>query len=114
MNACYAGGILYIIFGLIPVTLGLAGRILTPDSLERAILPALAHSFLEPIPSVIFTVVLASAVLSTIDSAILSPASVLSQNVLGYVEPRLLLSSDVDADRGRDRDDCEPRLRLCR
>ncbi len=85
VNACYAGGILYIIFGLIPVSLGLAGRILAPDSLERAILPALAHSFLEPIPSVIFTVVLASAVLSTIDSAILSPASVLSQNVLGYV-----------------------------
>ena len=85
VNACYAGGILYIIFGLIPVTLGLAGRILTPDSLEHAILPALARSFLEPIPTVIFTVVLASAVLSTIDSAILSPASVLSQNVLEYV-----------------------------
>ena len=83
--ACCAGGALYIAFGLIPVTLGLAGRLLFPEDLERAVLPAMAHAFLAPVPAVIFTVVLASAVLSTIDSAILSPASVLSQNVLGYV-----------------------------
>ena len=82
VKACIASGTLYIVFGLIPVSLGLASRILFPEDLERAVLPALAHAFLQPVPAVIFTVVLASAVLSTIDSAILSPASVLSQNVL--------------------------------
>lgn len=84
-KACLLAGVLYISFGLIPVTLGLAGRLVFPASLERAILPAIAQAFLEPIPAVVFSVVLVSAVLSTIDSAILSPASVLSQNVLEYV-----------------------------
>lgn len=85
VKACVGAGVLYVSFGLIPVTLGLAGRILFSDSLERAILPAMAQAFLDPVPAIVFSVVLVSAVLSTIDSAILSPASVLSQNVLEYV-----------------------------
>ncbi|HXV64329.1 MAG TPA: sodium:solute symporter family protein [Vicinamibacteria bacterium] len=83
-SACVLAGALYITFGLIPVTLGLVGRLLFPEDLERAVLPALAHGFLSPGPAIVFTVMLASAVLSTIDSAILSPASVLSQNVFHY------------------------------
>ncbi len=80
-RACYVAGFAYLSFGFLPILLGLAARILVPQDLDRAILPALASLFLSPVTLVIFTVALISAVLSTIDSAILSPASVLSQNV---------------------------------
>jgi Na+/proline symporter len=85
-RACVLAGLSYLSFGMFPIALGLAGRLLVPDSLDRAVLPALMQVFLSPLPAIVFTVALVSAVLSTIDSAILSPASVLSQNVL----PRLL------------------------
>lgn len=94
-RACCLGGAMYVLFGLVPVGLGLAARITFPEDVEQAVLPALAHGFLAPVPAVVFTVVLASAVLSTIDSAILSPASVLSQNLLehvnrGFLKPLVL------------------------
>lgn len=85
-NACLIAGVTYVAFGAIPVLLGLAAGILLPESHGQAIVPALAHSFLNPALAVVFTVALASAVMSTIDSAILSPSSVLAQNVL----PRLV------------------------
>lgn len=84
-RACLLAGCAYIGFGLIPVTLGLVARLVVPDSVERAVLPALAQLFLSPVGAVIFTVTVISAVLSTIDSAILSPASVLAQNVFERV-----------------------------
>lgn len=89
-RACLLSGGLYIVFGLVPVIMGLAGNILFPDSLETAVLPALAHSFTHPVVAVTFTVMLASAVLSSIDSGILAPAAVLSENLLkDWVKDRL-------------------------
>ncbi len=79
--ACLLAGGAYLTLGLVPVGLGLASRLLVPAEIERSILPALAHLFLSPWAAVVFTLAVVSAVLSTIDSAILSPASVLSQNV---------------------------------
>jgi len=80
-RACFVAGFAYIGFGSIPILLGLAAPILLPGDLDRAILPALASLFLSPATLIVFSVALISAVLSTIDSAILSPASVLAQNV---------------------------------
>ena len=82
-RACWVAGLAYISFGLIPVMLGLAARLILPETVTQAVVPAIAKAALHPGISVVFTVTLASAVLSTIDSAILSPASVLAQNVLG-------------------------------
>ena len=79
--ACLIAGVAYLVFGMIPLLLALAGNLLFPADVESAILPALAHAFLSPPVAVIFVVALLSAILSTIDSAILSPASVLAQNV---------------------------------
>ncbi len=81
-NACLVAGGLYLSFGLLPVLLGLSGRLLVPDTVEQSILPAMAGLFLAPVPAVIFVLALVSAVLSTLDSAILSPSGVLAQNVL--------------------------------
>jgi Na+/proline symporter len=81
-RACHLAGAVYLTFGCVPIFLALASRILLPEAAERSILPTLAGLFLTPTMAVIFTLALLSAVLSTIDSALLSPASVLAQNVL--------------------------------
>jgi Na+/proline symporter len=81
-SACYLAGVLYLSLGLAPILLGLVAKSLFPEDFKRAVLPALAHLFLNPISLVIFLVALLSAVLSTIDSAILAPAVVLAQNVV--------------------------------
>ncbi len=81
-RACFIAGVLYIVFGAIPVMLGLSANLLLPGDAQVRILPALAGVFLSPMLAVVFIVALVSAVLSTIDSAILAPASVLSQNVM--------------------------------
>lgn len=83
-RACYLAGGIYLVFGAIPLGLGLAASLLTPFT-EKAILPTLASAFLNPAVAVVFTVALLSAVLSTIDSAIIAPASVLAQNVFTKV-----------------------------
>jgi Na+/proline symporter len=80
-QACYVSGVAYVVFGAIPVTMGLAAGVLFHEDAEVRILPALASIFLSPALAVVFIVALVSAVLSTIDSAILAPASVLSQNI---------------------------------
>jgi Na+/proline symporter len=84
-RACLVSGVVYLFFGTIPLVLALGANLLFPDTVETKVLPTLAHAFLHPAVAVIFVVALLSAILSTIDSAILSPASVLAQNVF----PRL-------------------------
>jgi len=88
-------GIAYLVFGAIPLVIALAGNLLFPEEVESKILPAMAHAFLHPVVAVIFVVALLSAILSTIDSAILSPASVLAQNVF----PRFGFSDTLSSNR---------------
>lgn len=83
-NACLIAGVLYLLFGAIPLALALSGRLLFPGDAETAILPTLAHAFLSPALAVTFVVSLLAAILSTIDSALLSPASVLARNVVAW------------------------------
>lgn len=80
-KACWLAGSAYLIFGMIPVMLGLASRLALPEGLQQAILPALAQTFLTPLMATVFLITLTSAILSTIDSALLAPASVLSRNI---------------------------------
>ena len=94
-RACFLAGGMYLLFGAIPLLLAMSGNILFPQYAQRNILPALAHAFLHPIVAVIFVVALMSAILSTIDSAILSPASILAQNVF----PRLVNSQPLNSNR---------------
>jgi Na+/proline symporter len=86
-KACWISGVTYLAFGSIPVLLGLASRLILPDSVTAAIVPGMAMALLHPGTSLFFTLALASAVLSTLDSAILAPASVLSHNVLAKLLP---------------------------
>jgi SSS family solute:Na+ symporter len=95
-NACIAAGCAYLLVGAIPLFLGLASNLLLPEDAERSILPSLAGLFLQPWMAVFFVVTVMSAVLSTIDSAILAPAAVLSQNLLPRVIPSRHASLRLD------------------
>lgn len=85
-TACLLAGVAYLVFGAVPVLLGLASRILDPAG-ETAIVASLARTFLSPPMAAVFCLALVSAVLSTIDSAILSPSTVIAQNLLRHIMP---------------------------
>jgi SSS family solute:Na+ symporter len=82
-KSCIAAGLLYIIFGTLPVLLGLSGTLLLDPSLAQGVIPALAEQLLSPTIAVIFALTLTAAVTSSVDSGLLAPASVLARNVLG-------------------------------
>ncbi|MEZ4443529.1 MAG: sodium:solute symporter family protein [Polyangiaceae bacterium] len=84
-RACTLAGTAYVLLGAIPVLLGLAADLLVPGAVDKAVLPALASGFLSPALAFVFAFALASAVLSTIDSALLSPSAVFAQNVLPHL-----------------------------
>lgn len=81
-KACLVAGLMYLSFGMVPLLLALAGDLLFPQDADVNILPALAHAFLHPAVAVVFLLAILSAILSTIDSAILSPASVVAHNLV--------------------------------
>jgi len=81
-RSCVAAGVLYIVFGALPVLLGLAGSLLLDASVTQGIIPALAEQLLSPTIAVIFALTLTAAVTSSVDSGLLAPAAVLARNVI--------------------------------
>lgn len=79
----FAAGAVYLLVGLIPVTLGLLGAVTVPG-LEHPeqILPLLAQRHLSPVLYTIFIGALVSAILSTVDSTLLVSASLVSHNII--------------------------------
>ncbi len=76
-------GAMYLIVGLIPVMLGLLGAGLLPGLADpEQILPRLAQLHLHPLGIVLFTGALFSAILSTVDSNLLSASALVSHNVV--------------------------------
>jgi len=82
-RSCIAAGLLYMVFGALPVLLGLSGTLLLEPSLAQGVIPALAEQLLSPTIAVIFALTLTAAVTSSVDSGLLAPASVLARNILG-------------------------------
>jgi SSS family solute:Na+ symporter len=87
--ACHIAGIVYFGLGVFTLTMGLAADVLVAGEHARATMPLLASLFLSPWAAVLFVLAVMSAVLSTIDSAILSPSSVLAQNLLASRFPKV-------------------------
>ncbi len=76
-------GVMYLSVGLVPVMLGLLGAGLLPGLADpEQILPRLAQIHLHPLGVVLFTGALFSAILSTVDSNLLSASALVSHNVL--------------------------------
>ena len=95
-----AGG-LYLLVGLIPVSLGLLGAGLVPGLVEgEQILPELASRYLPTFLAMIFTGALVSAILSTVDSALLVSAGLLSHNIVGRFRPDMTERGRVRLARG--------------
>ncbi len=81
--AALGGGGAYLLFGMMPVVLGLVGAGIVPGLEDgEAVLPAIAREHLHPVLFVVFCGALVSAILSTVDSALLVAGSLLSRNVL--------------------------------
>ena len=82
-DACVMGGGLYLLVGLNLVFLGLVGSIIDPNvKTGEKIVLWLVELNLPAGPYVIFAGAVVSAVLSTVDSALLASGSILSLNVI--------------------------------
>jgi Na+/proline symporter len=89
-NATVVAGTSYLLIGLMPVGLGLAGAALLPGLAEpEQILPLLAQQYLPTALYVLFAGGLVSAILSTVDSALLMAGGLVSHNVIVQVRPDL-------------------------
>lgn len=76
------GGTSYLIVGLVPVLLGLLAVPLLPGVESEEVLPRLARLHLSDLGYIVFAGALVSAILSTVDSALLVAAAFLSRNLL--------------------------------
>jgi len=77
------GGSLYLAVGAMPVFLGLVGSRLVPGLADpEQLLPELARRHLPTVGYVLFAGALVSAILSTVDSALLVASSLLSRNLV--------------------------------
>ncbi|HEY8375975.1 MAG TPA: sodium:solute symporter family protein [Nannocystis sp.] len=82
------GGGLYLLVGLIPVLIGLVGaRLVGPLDHPEQILPAVAARVLSPFVYVLFIGALISAILSTVDSALLAVSSLVARNLIEPLRP---------------------------
>jgi SSS family solute:Na+ symporter len=82
-SAAIVGGVAYLVVGLIPVSIGLLAAHTTPgvDDSDQ-VLATIAAAHLPTFGYVLFAGALISAILSTVDSALLAASSILSRNVL--------------------------------
>lgn len=87
-RASLLGGGLYLGIGMIPVFIGLVGVQLLPG-LEHPeqLLPRLAQAHLNTFLYIMFAGALVSAILSTVDSALLAAASLVSHNLVVPLRP---------------------------
>lgn len=80
-RACILAGLLYLIFGSLPLLLGLASLITHPGgSLDPV--AYLANAYLSPAMLIIFVIAVVSMIVSTATSAVLAPATILGHNLL--------------------------------
>ncbi|TNE90979.1 MAG: sodium:solute symporter [Deltaproteobacteria bacterium] len=80
--ACWLAGGLYLTLGMLPVLLALGAPLVLDEIPEEGVLPAMVAAATSPGMGVLFALTITAAVLSTIDSAILAPSTVLARNLL--------------------------------
>jgi Na+/proline symporter len=84
-NACILAGVVYLIMGVIPVTIGMSSHFLLQGDDDSRILMRMADAALHPAVKIVFFIALLGAVISTATSAILSPACLMGKNILQYL-----------------------------
>jgi SSS family transporter len=89
-TATQLGGAGYLLVALIPVYFGLVGVQLVPGLAEaEQVVPTLAQKYLPAFFFVMFAGALISAILSSVDSALLAAASLVSHNIVLRLRPNL-------------------------
>jgi Na+/proline symporter len=89
-NGTIAGGVMYILVGLLPVFLGLVGAHLLPGVEEtEQIVPKLAETYMPVVGYAVFVGALVSAILSVVHAALHAPASQISHNIIPHIYPGL-------------------------
>lgn len=79
----YLGGLGYLVFGMMPVLLGIIASVTMPGlEYSEGLIPTLAIEHLHPLGVAIFVGALLAAIMSSGDSALLACASLLAKNVL--------------------------------
>ncbi len=100
-NSSLLAGVGYLLLGLIPVAVGLAGSVLMPG-LEHPeqILPLLGQRFLPGALYIIVAGALISAILSTVDTTLLVCSSLVSHNIIVPARPQMSEAAKVRVARG--------------
>ncbi len=89
VRSAYYSGLIYVTIGFLPVLLGMAGAILLPDLADPdLVMMALAEHYLPTFALILFVGALVSALLSSADSALLAPASVVGWDILRHFRPK--------------------------
>jgi SSS family transporter len=87
-NAFYVAGFTYLTVGMIPVVLGLIGAVTLPGLADpEFVVPQLAIDHLPPLALAVFVGALLAAIMSSADSALLAPATLLSANIVPFFKP---------------------------
>lgn len=87
-NSFYLGSLGYLVFGMIPVLLGIIASVSMPGLADsEAVVPTLAIEHLHPVAIAVFVGALLAAIMSSADSALLACASLLAHNVLPMLKP---------------------------
>jgi len=90
VSGAYISGFMYLGFGLIPVMLGFAALVLLPDiANSEFVVPTLAMDYLPPFALALVLGALVSGIMSSADSALLAPASVVGENLASLVQKDL-------------------------
>lgn len=80
-------GILYVLVGLLPVYLGIMGRVVLPDGKPDSVLVDLTVKYL-PLPMIgVMIGALLSAIMSTVSAALLAPAGIIGLNLVSQLKP---------------------------
>lgn len=89
-------GTMYISIGLIPAFIGLIGIHLVPDIADpEQVMPLLAQQYLPTFFYIIFAGALVSAILSTVDSALLVASALVSHNLILPLKPDMTETQKV-------------------
>ncbi len=89
-RSAISAGTFYLIIGVIPLSIGLLGVKLVPNiDHPEHILPVIAQTYFSTFFYVIFAGALVSAILSTVDSALLAASALVSRNIIGSIYPNM-------------------------
>ncbi len=89
-RGCFLAAGLYLIFGSIPLVIGLLGHAAGFEATSiDSYLPELARQYLSPVMYIILMGALISAILSTVDTTLLAVSAIVSRNVIDRVATTL-------------------------